>query len=122
MTALDEYLPLPETVAEPALAMSDDDIAAFSCELVTNVVERALPFHFTTEVETNPVPFTVRVKPALPGATLAGTSGWLTKGTGLAACARMLMLTKRVKHASKRRRDISSSNSAGKTIRRFQNC
>ena len=68
---------------------------AVSLVLLTNVVVRELPFHFTTEVETNPVPFTVRVKPALPGATLAGTSGWLTKGTGLAACARMLMVTKR---------------------------
>ena len=48
-------------------------MVALSTEELTNVVLRALPFHFTTEVDTNPVPFTVSVKPLLPGATLAGT-------------------------------------------------
>jgi len=62
-------------------------IAAVNCELFTKVVERALPFQFTTEVEAKPVPFTVRVKPAAPGKELAGTSGWLISGTGLCPTA-----------------------------------
>jgi hypothetical protein len=42
---------------------------------LTKAVPRAAPFHFTTEVETNPVPFTVRANSGDPGATLVGTSG-----------------------------------------------
>jgi hypothetical protein len=63
------------TMALPADATSEARICAFSCDWLTNVVTRALPFHFTTELETKPVPFTVRVKVALPGATVAGSSG-----------------------------------------------
>jgi hypothetical protein len=40
-----------------------------------NVVGNALPFHFTTDPETKPVPFTVKVKPVPPGATAVGTNG-----------------------------------------------
>jgi hypothetical protein len=65
------------TVTEPveAVAMSEPRIVAVSCEPLTNVVVRGLPFQFTTDPDTNPVPFTVSVKPAPPGATLAGISG-----------------------------------------------
>src|SRR5260370_24439891 len=69
-------------VAVLALATSAAEIAAVNCELFTNVVVRGLPFQFTTEAETNPVPFTVRVNAPLPGTTVVGTSGWFTHGTG----------------------------------------
>src|SRR5438093_13323585 len=72
------------TEAVLAMAMSDTRMLTVNCELLTNVVARALPFQFATDPETKPVPFTVRVKPAPPGATASGTSGWLIKGTGLA--------------------------------------
>ena len=42
---------------------------------LTNVVVRATPFQFTTELLTNPAPFTVSVNCAPPGATAVGTSG-----------------------------------------------
>ena len=48
---------------------------------------RGLPFQFTTEPETNPAPFTVRVNPGLPGAMASGISGWSIKGTGFCATA-----------------------------------
>src|SRR5438876_3601645 len=70
------------TVAVLALAMSEVKTLAVNCELLTNVVARALPFQFTTDPETKPVPFTVSVNPAPPGATASGTSGWLISGTG----------------------------------------
>ena len=60
------------TDAVPAVAMSVAGIAAFSCELFTKVVARALPFQFTTEFETKPVPLTVRVKSAVPSGLLVG--------------------------------------------------
>jgi hypothetical protein len=43
--------------------------------LLTNCVLRGLPFQFTTDPETKPVPFTVSVNPGAPGATLVGTNG-----------------------------------------------
>jgi hypothetical protein len=46
-------------------------------------VARGLPFQFTTDLETKPVPFTVSVNAGPPGATASGTSGWLIRGTGL---------------------------------------
>src|SRR5438874_7286086 len=72
------------TVIEPvfAVAMSDARMLAVNCELLTKVVVRALPFQFTEAPETNPVPFTVSVNPAPPGAAASGTSGWLISGTG----------------------------------------
>jgi hypothetical protein len=72
------------TEAVPMLAMSEARMLAVSRELLTKVVVRGLPFHFTTEPETNPVPFTVSVNPAEPGLTASGTSGWLIRGTGFA--------------------------------------
>jgi hypothetical protein len=70
-----------------ALAMSDERIVAFTCDPLTNVVARVLPFHITTPPGTNPVPFMVSVNPGPPGSAAAGTSGWLITGTGFAAHA-----------------------------------
>jgi len=57
---------------------------AVSFAVLTNVVSRALPFQFTSDPDTNPVPFTVNVNPAPPGLTASGTSGWFMSGTGFA--------------------------------------
>lgn len=57
---------------------------AFTCDLLTKVVVRAL-LHFTAEMGTKPVPLTVSVNPALPGAWASGTRGWLISGMGLCA-------------------------------------
>jgi hypothetical protein len=67
--------------------MSDERIKAINRELFTKAVVRGLPFQFTFDPGTNPVPFTVSVKvnpgpPGGAGATASGTRGWLTKGTG----------------------------------------
>src|SRR6516225_4441397 len=70
------------TKAVPALATSEARILAFSREGLTKVVARALPFHFTTDAETNPVPLTVRLNPAPPGVMASGTRGSLMRGTG----------------------------------------
>jgi hypothetical protein len=40
---------------------------AVNCELFTKVVDRALPFQFTTQLETKRVPLRVNSNPALPG-------------------------------------------------------
>src|SRR5580700_7817196 len=58
-------------------------IVALSWLLETTRVVRALPFQWTVEWGTNPVPLTVKVNAWWPGATVAGTRGWLTKGAGL---------------------------------------
>jgi hypothetical protein len=58
------------------------ELFAVSCDPLTKVVAKGLPFQFTTEEETKPVPFTVIVKPALPGVVASGTSGLLMSGTG----------------------------------------
>ena len=77
------------TVTEAVVAaeISEAGMAAVTLDLLTNVVARALPFHSTTAPETNPVPFTVSVKPAPPRATAVGLSGWLIKGTGFSTVA-----------------------------------
>jgi hypothetical protein len=49
--------------------------AAVNCESLTKLVWRAVPFHFTTEADAKPVPFTVSVIPGPPEAVLAGTGG-----------------------------------------------
>ena len=69
----------------PAVLMSAALIVTVSCLSLMNWVERGLPFQFTTEFDTNPVPFTVKVNDEPPGTALAGSSGWLTNGTGLVA-------------------------------------
>jgi hypothetical protein len=63
------------TKAVVGLATSEARITARNCELLTKVVVRALPFHLTTEPAENPVPFTVRVKPAPCGFIAAGING-----------------------------------------------
>jgi hypothetical protein len=65
--------------------MLDAGIDAVSCDALTKVVVRGLPFQLITEVETNPAPFTVKVKLAPPGAAVSGTRGWLTNGIGFCA-------------------------------------
>jgi hypothetical protein len=71
------------TTAVVGVAISKAEIWAVNCELLTKVVVRGLPFHWTVEPETNPVPFTVIVNEPAPGAVAAGTSGSLMNGTGL---------------------------------------
>ncbi len=68
--------------AVPAEAMSEARTVAFTCVALRKVVERGLPFHFTTELERKPTPFTVSVNCELPGVVLAGTRGWSISGTG----------------------------------------
>ena len=60
------------TVAVPAVAISAAVIAAVNCVALTNVVVLAAPLNFTTDVDTNPVPLTVRVKAAPPAVALVG--------------------------------------------------
>jgi hypothetical protein len=60
------------TVAVPAVAISAAVIAAVNCVALTNVVVLAAPLNFTTEVDSKPVPFTVRVKAAPPAVALVG--------------------------------------------------
>lgn len=56
----------------PAVAMSPAVIAAVTCVALTNVVVLALPLNFTEEVETKPVPFTVKVNAAPPAVAPLG--------------------------------------------------
>jgi len=71
------------TCATPAAAMSLARIWAVSCEPLTNVVARLLPFHCTVEAEMKFEPFTVRENPGLPAVTLEEESE-LKLGAGLA--------------------------------------
>ena len=73
---------------------------AVSCDSLTKVVTRAVPFQFTVAPETNPVPFTVSVNLVPPRATASGTSGWLTKGTGF--CASAVAMAKSTNRQTKR--------------------
>src|SRR5579862_8994684 len=75
------------TVAVPAVATSVALMVAVTCELETNVVVRALPFQFTVAPETKPVPFTVKVNVAEPGAFCEGNSGALMRGSAFVANA-----------------------------------
>jgi hypothetical protein len=60
------------TVAVPAVAISAAVIAAVNWVSLMNVVILAAPLNFTTDVDTKPVPFTVRVKGAPPAVALVG--------------------------------------------------
>src|SRR5579864_106751 len=60
------------TVAVPAVAISVAVIGAVNCAELTNVVVLAAPLNFTTDVDTKPVPFTVRLKAAPPAVALVG--------------------------------------------------
>ena len=66
----------------PAEAISVCGTLAVSFDELANTVARGLPFQFTTEPATNPVPVTVSVKPGPPGARLDGDRGSFTSGTG----------------------------------------
>src|SRR5258708_36088130 len=70
--------------AVPATAMSDAVMAACSCVPLTYVVVRPVPFQYTTEPLTNPFPFTVTVKAALPAVADEGDNE-VTAGVGLSA-------------------------------------
>ena len=50
----------------PTVAISEARMAAVTCVELTNVVVLALPLNFTDEVDTKPVPFTVKVNAAPP--------------------------------------------------------
>jgi hypothetical protein len=58
--------------AVPAVAIREAGTLAVSCVEETNVVTSVVAFHFTVEVETNLVPLTVKVKPALPAVIQVG--------------------------------------------------
>jgi hypothetical protein len=60
--------------------------------LENTVVGRNDSLKLTTAVGANPEPFTVSVNAPLPGATDAGTKGWLMKGTGLDWAATPLLI------------------------------
>jgi hypothetical protein len=78
MVKLFEVVPPPgdgfvtATAAVPPAETSVAEIAAVSWLELTNIVVLLLPFQLMTELEIKPEPFTVRVKPALPAATLEG--------------------------------------------------
>jgi hypothetical protein len=61
--------------AVPAESMLAAGTVAVSSALLTNVVSSAAPFQLTVAPEAKPVPLTVRVNSAPPGATLVGTRG-----------------------------------------------
>jgi len=91
------------TEAVPAFATRAAVTVAVSCVEETNVVVSAVPFHFTVEVETKPVPLTVKVKPPLPAVTqvglidvVAGTGLLMVKVTGWVIVAQLLNVTLRL--------------------------
>src|SRR5438309_1835170 len=71
-------------VLGPAISVARID--AVNCELLTNVVEREVPFHMTAAPETNPVPLTVMTNAAPPGAAELGEV-CMINGTGFSAIA-----------------------------------
>ena len=70
------------TEAVPAVAIREAGTVAVSCVEETNVVASAVAFHFTVEVETKFVPFTVKVNCGPPAVAQVGLSE-LTVGTAL---------------------------------------
>jgi hypothetical protein len=58
----------------PAVAIREAGTVAVSCVEETNVVASAVAFHFTVEVETKFVPFTVNVNCAPPAVAQVGLS------------------------------------------------
>jgi len=71
------------TWAVPAVAMSVAEMAACNCVALINEVVLGDPFQLTTEPLMNPLPFTVRVKAAVPAVALVGDSDVIV-GTGFA--------------------------------------
>jgi hypothetical protein len=68
--------------AVPAVAIREAGTVAVSCVDETNVVASAVAFHFTVEVETKFVPFTVNVNCGPPAVAQVGLSE-LIVGTAL---------------------------------------
>ena len=68
--------------AVPAVATRDAGTVAVSCVEETNVVASVVAFHFTVEVETKFVPFTVMVNDEHPAGYEFGLSE-VVVGTGL---------------------------------------
>jgi hypothetical protein len=64
-----------DTLPEPAVAKSCVVKFTVNCDELTNVVARGLPFQFTTEVCTKPVPATLTAKgPIVPAVALGGVN------------------------------------------------
>jgi hypothetical protein len=88
VTALDVPPPgaglVTVTEGVPVVATSLAKIAAVSCVALTNVVARAAPPKFTTDVFRKFVPFTVNVNAPEPAETFVGASV-VTVGTGFGA-------------------------------------
>ena len=61
-----------DTLAVPALAMSEAEICAINCVAETNVVCRSAPFQRTTDVLMKFVPVTINAKPAPPALAVLG--------------------------------------------------
>src|SRR2546422_424359 len=70
------------TDAMPAVAISVRAMAARSWVLLTTVVGRGLPFHWTTDPATKWLPVAVSVTPVPPAVALLGERE-LSVGTGL---------------------------------------
>jgi hypothetical protein len=88
VTALDVPPPgagfVTVTAGVPAVATSPAKIAAVTCVALTNVVTRAVPPKFTTDVFRKLVPFTVNVNAPEPAITFVGASVVMV-GTGFGA-------------------------------------
>jgi hypothetical protein len=80
------------TEAVLKLTLSVAKTVAVSFESLTKLVARALPFHFTVEPDTKPVPFTVSLKAGPPGTTASGLRGWLMRGTGFSAVLALTLM------------------------------
>jgi hypothetical protein len=74
----------------PAVAIREAGTAAVSCVEETNVVVSVVAFHFTVEVETKFVPFTVKVNCGPPAAAQVGLSE-LIVGTALIVITRVAL-------------------------------
>jgi hypothetical protein len=68
------------TGAVPAVAIREAGTVAVSCVDETNVVVSAVAFHFTVEVETKFVPFTVKVNCGPPALAQVGLSELIVGG------------------------------------------
>src|SRR5258708_461022 len=73
-----------QTFATPIAAISAPVIVAVTRVALTNVVDSGLPLKFTSDDDTNPVPFTVSVN-APPPAAAPGRDREVIVGTGLFA-------------------------------------
>jgi hypothetical protein len=86
-----------------AVATSAAGTVAVSCVDETNAVASDVAFHFTVDVETKFVPFTVKVKPPLPAVTqlglidvVVGAGLLMVKVTGFVMVPQLLVVTLRV--------------------------